>query len=294
MGEAAPRDTSMEEILASIRRIIGNDDAEARARAAASEKPVTAPAADAPAMPQTERRSDSRPFSTPVSQRPAEPMAPGGAAAAGSLAALARSMRAGEALEPAPPQPSPGAEDAFRNPGLSPSSLSPRGHSAGVEPQTAARPAAGSLAEALSDGEPAGPTPPSAPAPEARIEAAAPAPQDAVPELVEPELAEPEPVAPEIAPLEAVEPAATEEIAHSAAVTEDDEIAFREALVSPEVQEKVAGSLERLRTALSDHQAAQAEAIMRPMIREWLDANLPDLVEHIVSREIGRIVAAES
>ena len=29
--------------------------------------------------------------------------------------------------------------------------------------------------------------------------------------------------------------------------------------------------------------------VMRPMIREWMDANLPSLVERLVSREIERL-----
>ena len=29
--------------------------------------------------------------------------------------------------------------------------------------------------------------------------------------------------------------------------------------------------------------------LMRPMIKQWLDANLPDLVEELVAREIQRL-----
>lgn len=34
---------------------------------------------------------------------------------------------------------------------------------------------------------------------------------------------------------------------------------------------------------------ALVEASLRPMLRDWLDANLPDIVERIVAREIARI-----
>ena len=34
---------------------------------------------------------------------------------------------------------------------------------------------------------------------------------------------------------------------------------------------------------------ALAEAALRPMLKQWLDANLPALVERMVAREIARI-----
>jgi uncharacterized protein len=30
--------------------------------------------------------------------------------------------------------------------------------------------------------------------------------------------------------------------------------------------------------------------MLRPMLKEWLDANLPDLVERIVAREVARVI----
>ncbi|MEZ5800508.1 MAG: DUF2497 domain-containing protein, partial [Nitratireductor sp.] len=68
--------------------------------------------------------------------------------------------------------------------------------------------------------------------------------------------------------------------------------AFREALVSPSAEKAVSGSIERLKKNFSDHSAAQVEAVLRPMLREWLDDNLPSLVERIVREEISRIAAA--
>ncbi len=34
----------------------------------------------------------------------------------------------------------------------------------------------------------------------------------------------------------------------------------------------------------------QIEAELRPMLREWLNANLPDIVERIVTQEVQRII----
>ncbi len=35
-----------------------------------------------------------------------------------------------------------------------------------------------------------------------------------------------------------------------------------------------------------------AEELMRPMLRQWLDENLPDMVERLVRREIERMARA--
>jgi cell pole-organizing protein PopZ len=64
---------------------------------------------------------------------------------------------------------------------------------------------------------------------------------------------------------------------------------FREALVSPATQYAVSGSMNRLKKSVSDQQAALAEATLRPMLKEWLDSNLPAMVEKMVREEIDRI-----
>ena len=36
--------------------------------------------------------------------------------------------------------------------------------------------------------------------------------------------------------------------------------------------------------------AGQVETVLRPMLREWLNANLPEIVERIVTQEVQRII----
>ncbi|HAA93780.1 MAG TPA: DUF2497 domain-containing protein, partial [Rhodospirillaceae bacterium] len=53
-------------------------------------------------------------------------------------------------------------------------------------------------------------------------------------------------------------------------------------------------SLANLSTAIREHRPGLtveqlAEELLRPMLREWLDANLPDMVERLVQKEIQRM-----
>ena len=75
-----------------------------------------------------------------------------------------------------------------------------------------------------------------------------------------------------------------------AAVSSTEEVeAFRGALVSPSVDDAVTGSFDRLKRSVGDDLDAKAEAILRPMLREWLDENLPTMVERLVREEIERV-----
>lgn len=81
-------------------------------------------------------------------------------------------------------------------------------------------------------------------------------------------------------------------IAVSAPVAEDlviEEEAFRGALMSPSVDGAVTGSFDRLKRSAMDDLDAKTEAILRPMLREWLDENLPSMVERLVREEIERV-----
>ena len=49
--------------------------------------------------------------------------------------------------------------------------------------------------------------------------------------------------------------------------------------------------MSRLKQAASELTQAQVEATLRPLLREWLDDNLPGLVERMVQQEIDRIAA---
>lgn len=65
--------------------------------------------------------------------------------------------------------------------------------------------------------------------------------------------------------------------------------AFREALVAPATQSAVGSSIDRLKKSVMDDLDAKVESVLRPMLREWLDNNLPAMVENAVREEIERI-----
>lgn len=65
--------------------------------------------------------------------------------------------------------------------------------------------------------------------------------------------------------------------------------AFREALVAPATQSAVGSSIDRLKKSVMDDLEARVESVLRPMLREWLDDNLPAIVENAVRQEIERI-----
>ena len=57
------------------------------------------------------------------------------------------------------------------------------------------------------------------------------------------------------------------------------------ALVEKEAMERAPAAMPVNGTSLED----LARELMRPMIKQWLDENLPDLVERLVAREIQRL-----
>lgn len=67
----------------------------------------------------------------------------------------------------------------------------------------------------------------------------------------------------------------------------------RAALMSPDAGRQVAGSFEELKEAfMASRQKSfdeMAQEMLRPMLQEWLDNNLPVLVERLVREEIERI-----
>lgn len=100
-----------------------------------------------------------------------------------------------------------------------------------------------------------------------------------------------EPVAEKIeAPVPSSEP-----IQAAVAVAIEDSPVGREiaALVSPAVGERVAQSFGALADAVDAGQRRSfdeiAEDMLRPMLQEWLDDNLPTLVERLVREEIERV-----
>lgn len=91
------------------------------------------------------------------------------------------------------------------------------------------------------------------------------------------------------------EPPAEEPEAEPAIVAEEPAEAPRtgSALVSPAVGERVAQSFGALTEALEAGPRRSfdeiAEEMLRPMLRDWLDDNLPTLVERLVREEIERV-----
>lgn len=98
-------------------------------------------------------------------------------------------------------------------------------------------------------------------------------------ELSEPAPAESQqPAAPEPEPVQAVTPAEPILSATTAEATRGPLEALSRMIVKPDV-------------AGNDTLEGLVREMLRPMLREWLDANLPRMVEEMVQREIARITA---
>ena len=73
----------------------------------------------------------------------------------------------------------------------------------------------------------------------------------------------------------------------------DDGMRVAHALISRESGERVAASFSELAAAIRDEHLRDADQVvrevMRPMLQEWLDENLPRLVEQLVREEIERV-----
>ncbi len=67
------------------------------------------------------------------------------------------------------------------------------------------------------------------------------------------------------------------------------EAAFKGALMSPDTDEIVSEAFERLKSTTMEGLEERTEALLRPMLSEWLDNNLPSLVERLVRDEIERV-----
>lgn len=283
MGEAAPKQGSMEEILASIRQIINSDDASAGGKAdkpAAAAPSHRAPGGSAP-TPLRPGGYQPKPETLRPASRPAgELLKPGG-------------------LEPdGPKSGDPKPNDLRRNNAKESNSKESDPKAGGLKPGEG-KPAAVAAAPAQSI------RPASAPArPDPTSVAVTPAALKPLPDSQQR-------AADRSAPAGAGERAAAakppagdtvqkkgfhtpvREVADEkkspapAGRSEADE--FREALLSPSTAGAVSDSITRLREALTENQQAQVEAVLRPMLREWLDDNLPGLVERLVREEIRRI-----
>ena len=228
---AKVQEPSMEEILASIRRIIADDEA----KPAAAEKPASAPAAAKPAM------KDIPP------------------------SAIAPAPKPVAAPKPAPPPPPPPAPEPVAS-----------NNQDDIDAMLASLDAA---------------------TPEADIRPAAPEPEPDVFELTD-EMALPDP-APPAASFNKIEP--TDDIEFSEAKASRRQPAYEPPFESPPARpilshstvSAVESAFNSLANTVLSNNARTLEDLvkemLRPMLKSWLDDNLPGLVERIVKAEIERV-----
>ncbi len=135
--------------------------------------------------------------------------------------------------------------------------------------------------------------------------------RDDILELNQSVAAPPSPPRIEAAPLDPVRPAAVTEPVSSPAPQEPTPMpakpapqptvaAADPAIVSDRVAEASRGALDQLSRMLVKPETPGADSLeglvremLRPMLREWLDAKLPGMVETMVAREIARISGRE-
>jgi uncharacterized protein len=233
---AKVQEPSMEEILASIRRIIADD--EAKPAAAAPPPPAAAPPAAKPAM------KDIPPSAIPAARAPAAKAAPA------------------PPPKPAPPPPAPAASNNQDDIDAMLASLEEDTAAEDVRPQPD-----GDVFE-LTD-EMALPDPPPAPAPPPAAAFSKIEPQDDL-EFTEARAAQRQP-APDPLRLEMPMPQILSRTTVNAV-----ESAFN--TLAHTVLSNNARTLEDL-----------VKEMLRPMLKSWLDDNLPGLVERIVKAEIERV-----
>ena len=255
---AKVQEPSMEEILASIRRIIADDEA----KPAAAEKAAPPPPSPQPSSP------------PPPSPAPAAAAAP---------------------ARPEKPAPAPAARAPVDTP--RPAAPAPAKAAAPMAPPPPAAPAASNSQDdidALLNGLDEATTPeeirPAAPEPE---------PESDVLDLTD-EMALPDP--PPQAAFKKVEPPDDLEFTEAAAKAPLREMAFElpppSPMDSPPILSRTTVSAVELafnslaHTVLSNNARTLEDLVkemLRPMLKSWLDDNLPGLVERIVKAEIERV-----
>jgi len=115
--------------------------------------------------------------------------------------------------------------------------------------------------------------------------------KDAVPQKPAAQVSAPEPE-----PVPQVQPAAE---ATPAAQPQSEEAPVSEPILSRQAAESTRGSLETLSRLLVKPEPESdgtleglVREMLRPILREWLDANLPGMVQSMVSREIAKITGS--
>lgn len=282
------REPSMEEILASIRQIIESNEPGAGKAISTSLPPVygaeeendseihltvdeTYAGVEFPEPPAL--RSDPRFVAANSAGTAPEPEVPARAMSLADVAARVRAasersaVQAGQALRDVP--------QVFRDP-------QPQ-----FEPQSAYE--APRAAAAPRPAEPAPLVAPIAPAAQYAPEPAPVFAEQRLPEVLRPALVEEAPALPAVE--QRIEPVAYQP-ADVAPVSVTEEV--QPSLLSQNTGLQVARSFEELAAAIDGAAERRsldeiAEDMLRPMLREWLDDNLPTLVERLVREEIERV-----
>lgn len=279
------REPSMEEILASIRQIIESNEPGAGKAISASLPPVygadetendseihltvddTYSGVEFPEP--IMRSSDPRFVAANSAGIAPEPEAPARALSLADVAARVRAasersaVQAGQALREIP--------SAFRQPEPQPAVMPEPPRAAAPQPAQSVSPVAVAPVHY-------------APIPQQPAEPVLAEAQSIAPSVV---VAEPAPAV-EIAPLR-MEPAARTDDRFLPSVMEE----AQPTLLSEDAGQQIARSFDELAAAIDGAERRSldeiAEDMLRPMLREWLDDNLPTLVERLVREEIERV-----
>lgn len=239
---AKVQEPSMEEILASIRRIIADDEAKPpAAEKAAAAPPAAPPKAEKPAPAPKPVANETPPSKPPAAAPKAAPPAAAPAAASNNQDDIDALLA--------------GFDDA------------PAADAAAAQPEPEPEPDVLELTDEMAVAPPQ-PVPSSAPASFRRVE-----PQDDI-EFVERASARPAAKAPSFQP--SFEPAPP-----------------KQAILSPNTVNAVESAFNALANTVLSNNARTLEDLvkemLRPMLKSWLDDNLPALVERIVKAEIERV-----
>lgn len=293
MGEAAAREPSMEDILSSIRKIIAEEGDDAGARERRSEQqpegqyysetesvqPVIEDELVATPAPQSEV-APSLQAEVPID--PGQPQAPVFDTGSGQMG-----MNDGAAAEPTAATVNVELdEETVQMPGTHETAEPTVTEEA--TPQMTSRSLADIAASAKAMDHVPSPSPAMVEPSAAPVVAEEPMPasaQQADVHVSEPSVSE-KPADVEMAQAIPAPVSATEVPGGSETAQEG---AFKGALMSPRVDGAVSDSFDRLKRSMMDDLEAKTESILRPMLREWLDENLPNLVERLVREEIERV-----
>ncbi|MDC7745890.1 DUF2497 domain-containing protein [Rhizobium binxianense] len=277
------REPSMEEILASIRQIIESNEPGAGKAISASLPPVYGADEDENGseihltvddtyagveFPEPAMRSSDPRFvaansagTAPEAEVPARALSLADVAARVRAASERSAVQAGQALREIP--------SGFRQPEPQPAAIPEPPRAAASQPQT----------------QPAQPVFPAAAAPVQHAPE-----QPAAPVLMEaPEVVVAEPAPAIETPPPAFEPAQSSAERFRPSVMDE----VQPALLSADAGLQISRSFEELVAAIDGAERRSldeiAEDMLRPMLREWLDDNLPTLVERLVREEIERV-----